>query len=228
MGSSPDKVVEMLKPLNLPQNNTRVLDLGCGKGAVSITLSKELGFKSVGIDACKPFLEEAKRRANQFNVSDLCRFEFGDIRNYVKIARDFDVVVYASLGNILGGFNEIVGQLRKIVRSNGYMIIDDGFLKTSEKIDRAGYEHYVSYDETIVQLTSHGDKIMKEIQLTDEENREIGYGYLGVIKKRAAEIIIKKPELKEQINEYLRNQEIECEIIDKYFCGAIWLLQKVN
>ncbi|MFC1543543.1 SAM-dependent methyltransferase [Candidatus Neomarinimicrobiota bacterium] len=59
LGSFPDLIVEMLKPLGLPGAETSVLDLGCGKGAVSVTLAKELGFNVVGVDGFRPFLDEA-------------------------------------------------------------------------------------------------------------------------------------------------------------------------
>jgi cyclopropane fatty-acyl-phospholipid synthase-like methyltransferase len=228
LGSWPDKLVPMLRPLKLAAQKTRLLDLGCGKGAVSVILAREFGFHATGIDASRPFLEEAKIKAKEFNVSHLCRFEFGDIRDYVKTARDFDIVVYASLGGILGNFDEIVARLRNTIRTNGYIVVDDGYLKTSEKIKREGYEHYLPHQETINQLASHGDKIVEEIQLTDEQNREIGYGYLKVIKKRAMEMTTRNPQLKKEINEYISNQEIECGIIDQYLRGAIWLLKKTT
>ena len=46
MGSSPDKYVHMLKSLNLHKDITKALDLGCGKGAVSITFAAELATSS--------------------------------------------------------------------------------------------------------------------------------------------------------------------------------------
>jgi len=142
LGSFPDRIVELLRPFNLPPEKTRILDLGCGKGAVFITLAHELGFRAVGIDACRPFLEEAKSKAEEYRVSERCRLEYGDIRKAVQTLKDFDVVIYVSLGGTLGGFDAIVGKLRQTVRPGGYLVIDDGFLKESNKLNRAGYEHY--------------------------------------------------------------------------------------
>ena len=33
----------------------------------------------MGVDGCKPFLDEAERKANEANVSQRCHFEFGYI-----------------------------------------------------------------------------------------------------------------------------------------------------
>ena len=68
LGSSPKLVVDMLESLKLPESFTRVLDLGCGKGAVAITLAKELGFTALGIDANAAFLKEAERKAEEENM----------------------------------------------------------------------------------------------------------------------------------------------------------------
>lgn len=226
LGSSPDRIAELLKPLPLSKEETKVIDLGCGKGAVSITVAHQLGFRVLGIDGYKPFLEDAERKATEFDVSELCHFEFGDMREFIKVSRDFDVVIYASIGNVLGTFNECVGKLRQTIRPEGYIIIDDGFLKGSTLVERTGYEHYRPHDETLRQLTSYGDTLIYEVVLPDEEIKAINDHYLEVIKKRADILNKRHPELKECIHEYIKNQEVECQILDNCVAGAIWLLQR--
>jgi len=226
LGCSPQSVVEILKPLKLPPLKTKVLDLGCGKGAVSITLASKLGFHATGIDANKYFLSEAEKKAKEFNVSNLCEFQYGDIREYVTTAENFDIVVYASLGNILGNFNKIIKRLRKTVRKGGYIIIDDGYLTEITKLKRKGYRHYLSRDETVKQLTSHGDILKEEIIIPREENKAINDEYLDAIRIRGDELIEQNPKLRRVVTQYIKSQEIECEILDKYFIGAIWLIER--
>jgi ubiquinone/menaquinone biosynthesis C-methylase UbiE len=228
LGSSPDLVVEMFKPLNLPKTFTRVLDLGCGKGAVAITLAKELGFTALGIDANKIFLKDAEDKAKEYQVKNRCHFQFGDICEVVKNLKDFNVVIYASLGGILGSFDSIVDKLRATVKPGGFILVDDGFLKKGNTLQRAGYEHYAPYDQTIAQLTLHGDRLIQERILSDEYSNSINYGYLDVIKKRGQELVGHQPHLEKLITEYIDNQRIECEFLDRYVTGAIWLLQKKN
>jgi cyclopropane fatty-acyl-phospholipid synthase-like methyltransferase len=228
LGSSPELMVELLRPLKLPELATRVLDLGCGKGAVAITLAKELGFTTLGIDANKAFLKEAEEKAGEYQVADRCQFQFGDIREAVGSCNGFDIVVYASLGGILGKFIEIVGKLRETVKPNGYILVDDGFIKGDHRVERPGYGHYASYDQTIAQLTEHGDRLIQEQILSDEYSNSINYGYLDAIKKRGQELINRRPHADKLITEYIDNQEVECEFLDRHLSGAIWLLQKNN
>lgn len=227
LGSSPNHIVDLLKPLELPPRKTRVLDLGCGKGAVSVKLAQELGLNVLGIDAFRPFLEEAKKKAVEHKVAHLCEFHFGDMREYVRDPSDFDVVVYASVGNVLGSFRDCVSSLRRTIRPGGYMIIDDGYLKSGSKLDRRGYEHYISYEQTVSQLTSHGDMILQEIN-TETETKAINNEYLRSITKRAELLKQVHPELQESLDWYIENQSVECDVIDNKICGTIWLVQKAK
>jgi len=226
LGSSPDLYVDLLKPLNLNPNSTKVLDLGCGKGAVSIIIAKKLGFSVLGIDACKPFLGSAKAKAKEFAVQDLCQFEFGDMKEFVKTHVDFDVVLQAAVGNVLGDVNDIINKLRQTVCPGGYILYDEGFLKDSGQVDKEGYEHLLSHRETIKQLTAFGDSIISEIILDDQQTIEINNEYMRLIKPKADELIIKNPELKEILTWYIDNQLDECEILNTQVASAMWLIQK--
>lgn len=79
LGSSIDYIIDVVAGLNLPYDQTKVLDLGCGKGAVSIRIASKFGFQVVGIDAMTVFLEDARKKAMDYNVSHLCRFINQDI-----------------------------------------------------------------------------------------------------------------------------------------------------
>jgi len=93
LGCVPSLYVKMLRPLQLPRETTRALDLGTGKGAAAVVLARELGFRVLGIDLCVPFLEEAEKRARLSGVSHLCRFVPEDAHRTVQKARGFDLVL---------------------------------------------------------------------------------------------------------------------------------------
>ncbi|MFC2087973.1 SAM-dependent methyltransferase [Calditrichota bacterium] len=225
LGSSPELYVDLLKPLNLKPESTSVLDLGCGKGAVSITIAKKLDFGVFGIDACKSFLETAEMKAIEFGVQNLCQFEFGDMKEFVKTAKNFDIVIYAAIGNILGGVRDIINKLRRTIKSGGYILFDEGFLKNNATVDKEGYEHLLTHEETIKQLTSFGDSIIQEVILRDEDTKEINKKYIRLIKPKKEELSKKYPELKELFSWYIENQLAECEILDTQVSSAMWLLQ---
>lgn len=226
LGSAPAKYVDILKPLVLDPDTTKALDLGTGKGAVAIVLAQELGFHVLGVDLCEPFLEEAKKQADLKGVSFLCEFRHEDIHHTLKTARDYDLVLFISIGGLLGDFNRCVMRLRKTVSSGGYILIDDGFLKAGQSVDRPGYQHYAPHRETLEALTAHGDTLVCEVLYPDEETAAINWGYTAAIKKRAEQLKQKYPEIKESLHGYIQNQEEECRVIESSITGACWLLQR--
>ncbi len=225
LGSMPELIIKMLKNVKLDKTLNTGLDLGCGKGAVCINLAKEFDLSMTGVDAFNPFLEDARQKALEYGVAELCHFQQADIREYVQQTHNFDLVIYASLGLVLGGFSDIVGTLREQIRPGGYMIIDDGYLKGNQVLDRSGYEHYRSHKETIILLQHYGDLLIKEVS-TKQETLDINTQYLELIKKRAEKMIREDSKLKEPLESYIRNQEQECTVLDKYINSAIWMLQK--
>lgn len=225
LGSSPSLYVDMLRPLN-PDRIKKALDLGTGKGAVAITLAQELGISVLGVDLYEPFLKEAKIRAEELGVTSLCRFIYEDIHQTVKKSRDYDLVIFVSLGGVLGDFKECVGQLRETVHPGGLILIDDGFLKEGQQVEKKGYEHYASHGQTLKNLSSFGDILIQEFLYTDKQTSAINWGYLDSIKKRAHILVKEKPEIAEVLDWYIQNQEDECRIIEESITGACWLLQR--
>jgi 2-polyprenyl-3-methyl-5-hydroxy-6-metoxy-1,4-benzoquinol methylase len=76
-----------------------LLDLCCGNGRISIYMAKK-GFKTVGVDISRAFIEDAERKAREHGVSRLVTFLEGDVgklREVVdtKYSVPFDVVVNA-------------------------------------------------------------------------------------------------------------------------------------
>lgn len=76
-----------------------LLDLCCGNGRVSIYMA-ERGFKTVGVDISRAFLEDARRRAQEHGVSNLATFLEGDVRKLKEAVSQrysvpFDVLVNA-------------------------------------------------------------------------------------------------------------------------------------
>lgn len=225
LGSSEDHIFEALRDLNLPSDQTTVLDLGCGKGGVSVRLAEKFGFKVTGVDVMDVFLDDARTKAEEHHVSHLCQFINQDIHEFVSDDHHFDVVILASLGGILGDLNQTVSKLRNQVRTGGYLLIDDGYLRDKNSLDRKGYDHYRNHQNTINELTMYNDKIIREISTT-EFSLKINDEYLSLIRKRGAELIKKHSELKDDITTYIRLQEEECDIIENEIEGALWLIQK--
>ena len=89
----------MIKVLNdFGITSGALLDLCCGNGRISIHMAKK-GFKAVGVDISKAFVQDAKRKAKKHRVSNLATFLEGDVRKLREVVgsnlQPFDVVVNA-------------------------------------------------------------------------------------------------------------------------------------
>jgi SAM-dependent methyltransferase len=225
LGSSVDQIIEVVGSLDLPAEGAGILDLGCGKGALIIQLAAKYNLQVTGVDAMTEFLEDAREKAEEYRVSHRCLFREQDIRMFVLMEHDFDLVILASLGGVLGSLENTVASLRTQVRTDGYIIIDDGYLKTKKRLHRKGYEHYRDHGSTVRELTSSGDRLVREVDTTDSSNI-INEEYLEVIRKRCRELSLGHPELKEELFRYVRLQEEECCVLKEEVEGALWVLQK--
>ncbi|MBI4810288.1 MAG: class I SAM-dependent methyltransferase [Ignavibacteriales bacterium] len=225
LGSSIDQIIEIVSSLNSLYPLTKILDLGCGKGAVSVQLAARYGFQAVGIDAMTPFLEEAEKKAVEYNVTHLCQFINQDLHEYVSNDHDYDLVILAALGGIFGSFKNTIAKLQTQVHTGGFIIIDDGYLKKHNQLDRKGYEHYKNYDNTIRELTFFGDRLINQID-TSTVSKNINREYLDLIKRRGEELISKHHELKKDIDDYIRLQAEECDVLENEIEGALWVIRK--
>jgi SAM-dependent methyltransferase len=226
LGSWPERILELLRDYTDLEPGATVLDLGCGKGAVAVTVARELDFEVHGIDLFLPFLEEARRRAEGANLGDRCRFEAGDIRDAVQNLTGFEVVVLAAVG--AGGFGEYsdcLGHLRQTLRPGGYVVIDDGFLVGQAASKRVGYEYYRSHQDTVQQLQSRGDRIVQELQISRSELEECNARNMNLIRLRAGEAARENPELAASLERYVESEEAECRFLENETTAAIWLLQ---
>jgi len=227
LGSSVDQILELIETLPLASANLKVLDLGCGKGAVSVQIASRFGFEVVGVDAMPEFLEVAHKKSSEYLVSQICTFIQQDIRTYVTEAHAFDIVILASLGGVFGTNKDTVKNLRTQVKTGGFIIIDDGFLKNKEFLNRKGYDHCRDYKTTLDELKAFGDCLVNEIS-TSEVSKNINEEYIKLIDKRIMELMAQNPDLENDLKKYLALQREECEILDTEVEGRIWVLKKAE
>lgn len=227
LGSSPQIIIQILQSLELKKDST-VLDLACGKGAVSIQIAQRLGFKCKGIDLFKPFIEKARERALDAGVGHLCEFEVNDIHNVIFKEKNYDVLILAATESLLGEVDEAIGKLRNCAIDGGIIIYDGAFLNESSSLDNPDYSVIKKYADTIKQLTSYGDEIIKEVLIPAEETMAINNAYTDLIRKRANELLLKYPDKKKLFFSYIEKQENECSIIDNDLTGCIWCIKKIG
>lgn len=221
LGTVPEDIIELISKCINMSEKYKVLDLGCGKGAVSIKIAREYSCRVRGIDLIPEFVEYAKKMAQEYKVDGLCEFYSEDINYSVTKERDYDIVVLGAVGDVLGNPEETILSLRNTVKKGGYIFIDDAY--DAEGLD----ERYPSRDKWIEIFDKTGVRLIAEKPVTDGEMTEINKANQDCIIKRSNELKKIYPEKSELFDGYIKSQQQECDDLEGNLTGVVWLLQVI-
>jgi cyclopropane-fatty-acyl-phospholipid synthase len=104
------------------QPGMRMLDIGCGWGALGIHAAREYDVSVLGITLSPPQAEEANRRARDAGVGDICEFV---VRDYRDLEDDeFDAVASIGMVEHVGGSraDEYGRQVARVLRPGGKVL----------------------------------------------------------------------------------------------------------
>ena len=229
LGSDPGLMVNVINKYICVSDKTRILDLACGKGAVTVKIAQQLRVRVKGIDLMPEFIEYGLKKAKEFGVEDLCEFVIEDINEAIKTERDYDCVVFGAAGvDVLGGPAEALSSLKATVKPGGFILIEEGYIPTGGKREDIRYnsdtyfplQHWIDlFDQANLELVESASG-HSEGGLDNETG-------LAAIIARANELIEKRPEKKELFEGYVRNQRNEYADIDDSLETVTWVLKKL-
>lgn len=224
LGPSPEQIVSACQAVGVA-SESRVLDLGCGKGAVAVALAERLCLRVEGIDAFPPFLQSARELAKERGVASRCRFQKGDIRKLLGKEGHYDAVLLLSVGPVSGNYERTIADIRTLVRKGGHIVIEDVFLADAiAQLPGAG--DYAGRTETIRRLTACGDQLVWEVRSSAEETRSLNERNTDLIRRRAHIVKASHPDLNELIDEYVARQERETQLLGTDVICATWVLRR--
>lgn len=223
MGSTSENVLSILKNNNVPEKFSRlkILDLGCGKGGITIPIAKETNASVVGIDGFSEFINVAVDKSKQWGVENNCRYFCGDIRTEIKNFTDFNLVILASTGQILGDIKQTLTSIEKCLVQNGYVFLDDAYIPNELDFEN---ENYMHEKEFYNQLSESSFEIIdKKVHPAGSADNEVMF---NKIKRRAFELMEKYPDKKSLFESYLRSQTEENSALETSVKCVSLLLKK--
>jgi ubiquinone/menaquinone biosynthesis C-methylase UbiE len=221
LGSSPKDIIDMIQKHIRVSEKTKVLDLACGKGSVSVQVAEAFGFRVKGIDIIPEFIDFAKKKANEYGVENLCEFKVGDINEAVKVENDYDIVILGAVGDVLGNPEETIQKLKGIVKNGGYILIDDAY--GSDCSD----ERYPTREKWILFFQNAGVKLLDERFNEEDELETLNDEQQSFILKRANELKEKYPDKAYLFESYIKSQQAECDELENEISGVTMLLQVI-
>ena len=219
LGSSPKDIEKLIKNNIKLNEDTSIIDLACGKGAVSVHLAKAFGCRIIGYDLIGEFIDYAKQKSKEYEVEGLCNFFVEDINQTVLSEKNYDIVILGAVGDVLGNPYETLNKLINVAIPNGYIIIDDAYNIYEET------NNYFSKKQWMDCFSKLGLSLIEEMPIDLDELKTINRRQQPLIKKRAEQLIIKYPSKTELFNNYIKSQEEECCEIEGDLQCVTWLLQ---
>ena len=207
MGSDPDTMIEIIKRFTAADDSIRVLDLGCGKGAVSVRIAQRFHCTCHGVDAIPEFIAYANIKACEYGVEHQCRFQTGDIRHWIRSAGTYDVIILGSIGQVFGNHTETVAILKQHLNVDGIIIIDDWYVDESSNLQD---EQIFTKREVLRQISAAGMTLIGELPASS--NKDLASEYDAEhfnISKRCSELIEIHPDKADLFNNYIRRQKTE-------------------
>jgi SAM-dependent methyltransferase len=159
-------MVKVLDEYGITSGN--LLDLCCGNGRISIFMAKK-GFKAVGIDISRTFIEDAKSKAREHGVSNMVTFLEGDVRKLKEVvsetSKPFNIVVNAWTS--IGYFSQeddlnIFKQARELSSEDAVLFIAE-----------TSHSEFISLKFTPTAYAEIGDIIMLENRKYDPKTSQL-------------------------------------------------------
>ena len=113
-----DFIVQSIRDYAI-KTNLKGLDLGCGKGNVTVPL-ESIGYKMIGIDISPENIEEAKSKQI---IKDNPIFIVGDAENLALEKRNFDFVVCTEVLEHLKHPENVLNSINEILKEDGLLIV---------------------------------------------------------------------------------------------------------
>jgi len=228
LGSNPRDMIRLIKehiPLSV---DTKILDLACGKGAVSVNIAESLRVNVYGVDLLPEFIEYAIQKAEEFNVGPLCHFRIGDANEAATEENDYDCVIFGAAGNILGDPQETLNRLKKTIKPGGYIIIDEAYLPDGSSNDNVKYKKYdhLTHDQWMRLFKDSDLALLEEVNVTEDYDYDFDSDNKAIA-LRADELIAKHPEKRAMFEGYINSQLNECEDLENNIAGVTWMLKKL-
>jgi arsenite methyltransferase len=110
---------------------TYVLDVGCGAGATACYLASTYGCHVVGVDVMEQMVDLSRARAEREGVSERATFRVADARRLPFEDASFDVVLCESVATFVAEKEQVVGELARVVREGGCVgLNEEAWLQT--------------------------------------------------------------------------------------------------
>ncbi|MFT7463645.1 MAG: cyclopropane fatty-acyl-phospholipid synthase-like methyltransferase [Pseudohongiellaceae bacterium] len=122
----PAVLAAWLSDLSL-NSEARLLDVGCGRGALLLNVVAQHGCHAVGVDPHRGALDHAQSEAKRQSLSERIDWHCSDFSPGDWPPQSFDVIACIGASHGCGSYAETLATLTAMLRPGGQLLIGEGF-----------------------------------------------------------------------------------------------------
>lgn len=204
-------------------SQSKILELGCGKGANLLQLALQFPGQYFGIDLMADFIEEGQRicqntLATTQLPSDKLQLYAGDLCDYLDKLNKYDLIIYAHDADILGCTEKTLISLHKGIKPNAHLVYETIFGDN----ELAEYFNLIALDKAIKQS---GFRIVAQSIWPDAHVQGMNRANNTSIAKRCRELGVLHPEHQALFKDYLCEQIRESGLLETQLKCVTFVLQ---
>src|SRR3990170_1662436 len=207
IGAEPITIIKLIYKYANNFSNLNLLDLGCGKGAVSVMAAHKLNCRCHGIDAIPEFIDEARQKAIEYHVDHLCNFEVDDIRIRTKTLARYDIIILGAIGPVLGDCLSTLTSLLKNLNADGIIIIDDGYIENNSTFTHP---------------------LIDEVIMAKDEIKDSDNNIYANLEKRCLELMELHPDKQNLFQSYICKQVEANDVLENKVVCSTMVIKKNN
>lgn len=146
------------------EEETVVLDVGCGTGGNSCYLAERHGCRVFGIDIAEHMIMYAEKRAEELGLTDRVSFQVGDAYSLEFPDGDFDAVLTVFTSQFLEP-ERAFPEFHRVLRKGGYLGINEMYRAdqvSPDAVERVDYGEQVFRELTDLPFTLRSPSVWRE------------------------------------------------------------------
>jgi ubiquinone/menaquinone biosynthesis C-methylase UbiE len=180
--------------LSLPKT-TRVLDIGCGAGFMSVALAKK-GFAVDAIDSVPAMIELTQRHAKLTGTDTKVHVAIGDVHELSFEDQSFDLIVALGVTPWLHDLRKALAEIARVLTHGGYVVLTadnryrlnqllDPLLtpafesiraRITRELEQVGLRNPRNTIQPHMYSNRKFDEYIREANLTNLKNTNVGFG----------------------------------------------------
>jgi ubiquinone/menaquinone biosynthesis C-methylase UbiE len=221
--------------------NSYVLDVGCGVGVTACYLARKTGCRVMGIDIVEGMVERSEQRAQREGLTDLLEFRTADVQDLPFEDETFTAVISESVTAFPEDKAKAVGEYARVTKPGGFIGLNETtwvkYPPPAEIVEWVSRDIGMSTspqtaEEWVQLLRGAGlEDISSSVATVDVKDETRGIlqrygcgGLLGILARTFA-LYIRNPEYRKFVKS-TREQGVVPDSVNEYFGYGLYLGRK--